>query len=160
MAKTLSIDSMLEAAHDLRLKDLPRYINILEAAAHSLALAIAEHTGATVGATTWEGQDMGGLCASFYAPDKETKCPKAIHRGDPGGDWKINNTLNQPPTRSFEVQHEFDFEPTYVCPLDEGQGRSWDADRMVQLSKGLPWEDRRVLADVIAEFLSRTENSR
>lgn len=158
MAKALSIDNMLEAATSLRLPHLQLHIKLLESAAHTLALAIAERTGIGVGDTTWEGEDMGGLCASFYAPNTRKKCPAAIHRGDLGGDWHINDTLNQPPTRSYKVLHEFDFEPTYVVPKGEDPDAG-DAG-CVTLGKDIPWEARRVLAVATAEFLSRSEDSR
>ena len=131
---------------------------LLEAAAHCLALALAEQNDIDVGNTTWEGEDMGGLCASFYAKDSESECPPPIERGDCGGDWTTEKGLNAAPLRTYEVQHEFDFEPTYVCPRNEAVDAG--DHRSVILGKDIPQEARQVLAHAIAEFLSRSEDSR
>lgn len=87
--KILTIDQMLEAAHDTELPDYDQQLAALEKQATKLAKSLAKHMGVSVseGGATYE-RDGCGICATFVPKTPGQPCPQAIGDRDTGGDWE------------------------------------------------------------------------
>jgi hypothetical protein len=51
---------------------------------------------------------------------------------------------------NFVIQHEFDFEPTYIVNKD-------DEDQYIKLDVNIPWKNRLTAAEKIAKILNELE---
>jgi len=153
MAKIHNINNLITAASELKARDTRIYVKLLEAAAEQLAQHVAHHSNIRAGEATWEGEDFGGLCVSFYPQNKDQECPQEIDDGDPGGDWELSELDQKNHDGPYVLRHEFDNEPTFVASAALEDHDNMDND-IIMGSKIDP-DVRMVLGRVLENFLNR-----
>ena len=87
--KILSIDEMLEAAHEVFPKrQYQHHVRAIEEAATQLGEALANHLNIRInGPATFESA-FGGTCVTFRPKNGNQPCPDAIQHKDTSGDWE------------------------------------------------------------------------